>query len=126
MKLRNLNAEMLNEKGEPYTDRVTVRKILIDAAGATVQAGYPGINEKPGDKYTLGLLAVKLFRAKATVQIESGEVTLLKARIAALCSPLVVARMFTLLEEKQSLEDLADKDIDVPDKKPPELAEVAK
>ena len=85
MKLRNLNAEMLNEKGEPYTDRVTVRKILIDAAGATVQAGYPGINEKPGDKYTLGLLAVKLFRAKATVQIESGEVTLLKARIAALC-----------------------------------------
>lgn len=117
MRLRNLNDVLIDEKGEEFKDKATVRKVLIDAATATVQAGFPGIDEKPGDKYTLGLLAVKLFRAKTTVQIESGEVTLLKARIAALFSPLVVARMFTFLEEKASLETLADKDIDVVDKK---------
>lgn len=100
MKVHNLDKPLLNEEGNEFPDKTTVRKALSIAAATPVQE-----QESADAKYKLGMIAIKLNQArKGVVELSAEDITLLKDRIGKLYGPIVVIRLYDLLEGKQAAE----------------------
>lgn len=100
MKLTQLDKVLLDSAGEEFADKATIRQVLHTAANTLLQDGQ----QRPEDKYKLGMVAVKLKKAQRSVILTSEEVTLLKARVGLLFSPIVVLRVEDILEGRKPAE----------------------
>lgn len=100
MKVHNLDKELLNEEGQPFRDKTTVKKALTLAAATPLQE-----QESVDAKYKLGMIAIKLQQARrGVVELSAEDVTLLKDRVGKLYGPIVVLRLHDILEGKKDAE----------------------
>lgn len=108
MKIRDLDRSMLNTEGKEFEDKATFRKILITACLAT----DPEDKTNADTKYKVGMLAFKLQKAQKSVEVTAEEVTMLKERIGKYFGPLVVVRVYDLLEQKKPAEEQVNEFVD--------------
>jgi len=122
MKIDNLDGVLRDHAGKLFTDKSTVRQVLSIASTAAI--GDPNFREEGAVKYKLGVMALKIHSARRHVFLSSDEIEALKPRVALLFAPIVVTRIFDVLEGKAPAEarikDDIDQDGDAAEKPAPE------
>ena len=113
MKVTNLDTVLKDEKGEEMADGSTARKVLTAATAATVN---PQVLQEDFDtKFKLGIVALKLNRAKRAVILTSEEIGLIKKRVGLFFSPMICVRLNGVLEGKNAESSIPADELDPPD-----------
>jgi hypothetical protein len=115
MRLKGLDAILIDEEGKKFEDKATVRQVLRRCCSENFNPQLTGISETWQQKDQIGALAVKLTVARKTVQISSEEIALIKPRLGFLFGPIVVNRIMDVLEERLRAEKKHVLEIDQPE-----------
>lgn len=110
MKLDNLDRELLNAEGTPLRDGE--KALTLRFALGMVANWMDPENKDLGQKYKLGMIAVKLAKAQKNLTLSAEDVTLMKDRINRMFSPIAVLRLHDILEGNKSAELRVAKEID--------------
>lgn len=98
---RNFNSVLNNLDGEPFKDEkgaeLTLRRVSLDALGATMEGDQHLSGEDKVKLYHLGTRIAEGFKKNEPVELDDKDITTLKTRIGKAWGVFVVGPAFDIL-----------------------------